>query len=92
MTMAKQLVSDEDSVLSTRRITIKGINYLLKEELNRNGDRCYGCSLENYPFEGGCREVPCHDSIVIEDTPEAITNYLEKKLNGVDEEEEEDDE
>jgi len=70
--------------LSTDRVTINGKNYLLKDELNIRSNRCVGCAFDSASLSS-CKEVPCIDSIAIEDTPEAITRYLELKLNGIDE-------
>jgi hypothetical protein len=70
--------------LSTDRVTLNGKNYLLKDELNIRGNRCIGCAFDSASYPS-CKEVPCVDSIAIEDTPEAITKYLDLKLNGEDE-------
>ena len=69
--------------LSTKRFIINGKGYLIKDEIYI----CRGCAF----FCKGktCSEV--HEEtkihcgtisfIYVEDTPEAITNYLELKLN-----------
>jgi len=70
--------------LSTKRFIINGNDYLIKEEIYI----CNGCAF----YSRGSRicsdvndetKIHCGTKgfIYIQDTPEAITNYLELKLN-----------
>jgi len=69
-----------------------GIIYLVKDEIKESC--CEGCALadvncERITYADG-RNFSCgtNKQIIIEDTPEAIMEYLEVKLNGYEEEDE----
>jgi len=70
--------------LSTERFIINGKGYLIKEEIYI----CKGCTFNGKGSRFCCdvtdeTQIHCGTKgfIYVEDTPEAITNYLELKLN-----------
>ena len=57
---------------------IEGKEYLAKESFTWSS--CHGCAFDTKSPKF-CSTVRCLGIIFVEDTPEAITNYLELKLN-----------
>jgi hypothetical protein len=71
------------------KTTHKGKIYLVKDDISEGN--CFCCALEDEPCDGVTyvdgRQFNCGTDrqILVEDTPEAIMEYLETKLNGYEE-------
>jgi hypothetical protein len=74
------------------KATHKGKIYLVKDDVSEGN--CYCCALEDMPCDGvkyvNGKDFNCGSDrkILVEDTPEAITKYLEIQLNGYEEDDE----